>query len=96
MEPMAPMPSRHAEGAPRFDGCPHLLNRYLEEVEQLCADRGIVKEDTVIGWMVYYTSPDEEEFFRTIRCDHGNTVKAFVSALRKEYLGAKEDERSSM
>ena len=73
-----------------------MLNRYLEEVEQLCADRGIVKEDTVIGWMVYYTSPDEEEFFRTVRCDHGDTVKAFVSALRKEYPGAEEDERSSM
>ena len=48
------MPLRGTSLAPRFEGDPHELQQYLEDVELLCEDMQLFADEDRIQWAVRY------------------------------------------
>ena len=49
------MPIRTSKEAPRFQGSASGLERYIEDIELLCADRQKSVDAELIRWAIYYT-----------------------------------------
>lgn len=92
MNASKPMPTRGHTAAPKFDGDAKLLNRYFEDVEQLCLTHEIEDVASIIKWCTYYVAQEEEDTFKAIDATLRDTFDHFKEAVRKEYPGS-DDER---
>lgn len=88
-----PMPMRTHSAAPRFDGEPKKLPRYVEDVRETCEAAGITDVARIIHYLAFYSAQSQEETFKNIGAAHRGSVDAYVEELFREFPGAGSEAR---
>ena len=64
-----PYPTRNTKDAPKFEGHNTPLHRYLEDIEELCADRGETSDLVKIRKALWYVDYKFQDSWRDILDD---------------------------
>ena len=87
------MPLQGTSRAPRFEGDPHELQQYFEDVELLCEDAQLFADEDRIQWAVRYACCEDAELWSTLPSHAGPDWSAFKAEVTRFYPGAEEDDR---
>ena len=87
------MPLRGTSCAPRFEGDPHELQQYFEDVELLCEDTQLFADEDRIRWAVRYACREDAELWSSLPSHAGADWSTFKAEVMRFYPGAEEDDR---
>ncbi|KIN95180.1 hypothetical protein M404DRAFT_34371 [Pisolithus tinctorius Marx 270] len=84
------MPLRGSNKAPKSSRCTEDITCYLEDVEQLCLNNGLVSGKDKIHWVICYADHNEAEFWSTLDAatNSFNDWDTFSKELLNYYPGA--------
>jgi hypothetical protein len=81
-----PLPTRNDSAAPKFSEKPADLQRYLRDVDDLCADHAITDDPSIIKAYIRYVDRDLQEVWTDLDTTHKKD--AFLKALYRMYPGS--------
>ena len=87
------MPLQGTSCVPRFEGDPHELQQYFEDVELLCEDAQLFADEDRIRWAICYARCEDAELWSTLPSRAGADWCAFKAEVTRFYPGAEEDDR---
>ena len=92
------MPIRTSKEAPRFQGSASGLERYIEDIELLCADRQKSGDAELIRWAIYYTDEKSSDTWVATRdaLESPKTWEDFKKAIQDIYPEAQPDRRHTI
>ncbi|KDR65203.1 hypothetical protein GALMADRAFT_82136, partial [Galerina marginata CBS 339.88] len=90
-----PMPSPRDPSAPKFDGQPRTLTRFLKEVYLLGKGCSLT-DPKIIEWSIMYAEHNDSELWEQLPECHKNNWELFRNAIIKLYPGADGDRKYSV
>ena len=78
---------------PHFEGDPHELQQYFENVELLCEDVQLFADEDRIRWAVRYAFHKDAELWSTLPLCARADWSAFKAEVTRFYPGVEEDDR---
>ena len=84
---------RGTSRAPRFEGDPHELQQYFEDVELLCEDAQLFADEDRIRWAVHYARCEDAKLWSSLPSHAGADWSTFKAEVMHFYPGAEEDDR---
>ncbi len=86
------MPGRSHHSAPKFDGKPWSLKRFLNEVRELGKERSLSEHQTILA-ALSYAPPEDYELWKSLGSASGQQWEPFVAELCTLYPGSDGDRK---
>ena len=92
LTPSKVMPGRSHHSAPKFDGKPWSLKRFLNEVRELAKERALSERQSILATLSY-APPQDYELWLSLKSSAGDKWDPFVAELCTLYPGSEGDRK---